>query len=56
VLWSLHDDLEDLYGDVLAVWRPWIRKVHGRGLASGPHMAGEVPDELAAELKHFLMG
>lgn len=23
VLWSLRDDLKELYGDVLSVWKPW---------------------------------
>ena len=54
VLWSLHDDLEELYGDVLAVWRPWTTGLGGRGLSCGHHMAEEVPDELAAELARFL--
>ncbi|HEX2525272.1 MAG TPA: alpha/beta hydrolase [Geminicoccus sp.] len=54
VLWSLHDDLEELYVDVLAVWRPWTTGLGGRGLPCGHHMAEEVPDELAAELARFL--
>jgi haloacetate dehalogenase len=27
VLWSLRDDLEDLYGDPVRVWRPWADDV-----------------------------
>lgn len=53
-LWSLGDDLEDLYGDVLGVWRPWASEVRGRGLDCGHHMAEEVPEELAEELLAFL--
>ena len=54
VLWSLRDDLKRLYGDVLAVWRPWTTQLAGRGLNCGHHMAEEAPDELAAELLRFL--
>lgn len=54
VLWSLRDDLERLYKDVLAVWRPWTTDCDGRGLACGHQMAEEVPEELAAALLTFL--
>jgi haloacetate dehalogenase len=54
VLWSLKDDLEDLYGDVLAVWRPWAPDLRGHGIVSGHHMAEEAPAELAAALLRFL--
>jgi len=54
VLWSLRDDLEQLYGDVLEVWRPWTTTVQGRGLDCGHHMAEEAPEELASELAAFL--
>ena len=53
-LWSLKDDLENMYGDVLAVWRPWTKTLQGRGLISGHHMAEEIPEELANELRNFL--
>ena len=56
VLWATDDDLEDLYGDVLAVWRPWAADLRGRPIASGHHMAEEAPDALAAELLAFLAG
>lgn len=56
VLWSLKDDLEALYGDVLAVWRPWAgADLAGHGIDSGHHMAEEAPEQVAAALKaHFL--
>jgi haloacetate dehalogenase len=54
VLWSLWDDLEQLYGDVLGVWRPWTTSLCGRGIDCGHHMAEEAPEELAAELLDFL--
>lgn len=50
VLWSLCDDFELLYGDVLAVWKPWTTRQRGRGLDCGHHMAEEVPYELANEI------
>ncbi|HSK95479.1 MAG TPA: hypothetical protein VK891_02590, partial [Euzebyales bacterium] len=56
VLWALRDDLEDLYGDVLAVWRPWAEDLRGHGLACGHHMSEEIPDVLAADLLDFLGG
>ncbi|WP_420595175.1 alpha/beta fold hydrolase [Deinococcus sp.] len=56
VLWSLKDDLQDLYGDVLAVWEPWTTNLRGHALDSGHHMAEEVPEELAAALLDFLSG
>ena len=54
VLWSRHDDMADLYGDVLAVWRPWAGDVRGGVIDSGHHMAEEAPEQLAAELARFL--
>jgi len=53
-LWSLQDDLERLYGDVLAVWRSWANDLRGRGLECGHHMAEEAPELLACELLQFL--
>lgn len=52
-LWAAQDDLGDLYGDVLAVWRGWADDVRGRSLDCGHHMAEEAPDELAAQLLAF---
>jgi len=43
-----------LYGDVLAVWRPWVRDPCGHGLDCGHHMAEEAPELLADELRRFL--
>lgn len=54
ILWSLRDDLELLYGDVLAVWKPWTTRQRGRGLDCGHHMAEEAPNELANEIFAFL--
>jgi haloacetate dehalogenase len=54
LLWSLRDDLEELYGDPLAVWRPWAADLRGHGIDAGHHMAEEAPRELAAALIEFL--
>ena len=53
VVWSTRDDLEQLYGDVLAVWRPWTTDLHGGPIDSGHHMAEDAPDELARQLNAF---
>jgi len=52
--WSVHDDLEDLYGDPLAIWEPWAPDLPGARIDSGHHMAEEAPEALAAELRRFL--
>ncbi len=56
VLWATKDDLEDLYGDPLAVWGGWADDLRGRALDCGHQMAEEVPSELAAALRDFLRG
>jgi haloacetate dehalogenase len=53
VLWAARDDLEELYGDPLAIWRDWAGDVRGRALDCGHHMAEEAPAELAACLSGF---
>ncbi len=53
VLWSLRDDLERLYGDVLEVWRPWTTTLTGHGIDCGHHMAEEAPATLADALLDF---
>jgi haloacetate dehalogenase len=55
-LWSLRDDLEDLYGDVLGVWRPWAPDLRGHGIDSGHHMAEEAPEEIVEALRQFFRG
>lgn len=54
VLWADEDDMTDLYGDVLRVWRPWTTDLSGGAIASGHHMAEDAPDELAQALLTFL--
>lgn len=53
-LWSLRDDLQQLYGEVLDVWRPWTTRLEGRGIDCGHHIAEEAPKALAKELLRFL--
>jgi haloacetate dehalogenase len=54
VLWSLRDDMEALYGDPLAVWKPWADDLRGGSLDCGHHMAEELPETLATRLGEFL--
>ncbi|MEU9519626.1 alpha/beta hydrolase [Streptomyces sp. NPDC048224] len=53
VLWSLRDDLEDLYGDPRAIWSRWAKDVRGHGIDSGHHVAEEAPGPLASALADF---
>jgi hypothetical protein len=42
VLWSRHDDLEDLFGDARTIWADWTTDLRGGGpINSGHHMAEE---------------
>jgi haloacetate dehalogenase len=54
--WSTFDDMEELYGDLVAIWRSWADNVRGVAIRSGHHMAEEAPDELAAALLAFFAG
>ncbi|MCZ7438095.1 alpha/beta hydrolase [Micromonospora sp. WMMC241] len=53
-LWSTGDDMERLYGDPLAIWRPWADDLRGHPIESGHHVAEENPDDLTAALRRFL--
>lgn len=55
LLWSLRDDLEDLYGDPRRIWRDWAVSVRGQGIDSGHHIAEEAPQALLASLVPFLL-
>ena len=50
MLWSKQDDLPELYGDVLEVWKPWTTTLSSHGIASDDHMAEEAPEQLAPVL------
>ena len=53
-LWSLRDDLEQIYGDPPAIWRNWADDVRGFGIDSSHHVAEENPSALARALLAFL--
>jgi haloacetate dehalogenase len=54
VVWELRDDAEELYRDLLPIWREWADDVRTAAIDSGHHMAEEAPDELAATLRAFI--
>ncbi|GGQ20112.1 haloacetate dehalogenase [Actinomadura coerulea] len=54
VLWSARDDLEDIYGDPVEIWRAWADDVRGGPIDSGHHMAEEAPEPVARAIGAFL--
>jgi haloacetate dehalogenase len=52
-LWAGQDDMEELYGDPLAIWRDWADDIDGHPIDCGHHIAEEAPGELAADLAQF---
>jgi haloacetate dehalogenase len=54
MLWSTRDDMEEVYGDPLEVWRPWCPQIVGHGIDSTHHVAENAPDELVKSLVDFL--
>ena len=54
VLWSTLDDLEQLYGDPLVIWRSWADQVQGFGIRSPHHIAEHAPDQLVDAITTFL--
>lgn len=56
VAWSVHDDMEQLYGDLVPLWEPWVSGPVSRArIDSGHHMAEENPEQLAQVLGDFLL-
>ncbi|QKK26407.1 alpha/beta fold hydrolase [Rhizobium hidalgonense] len=53
-LWSLRDDMEQIYGDPVAIWRNWATHVRGFGIDSGHHVAEENPQALSQAIREFL--
>jgi haloacetate dehalogenase len=51
--WATRDDMEELYGDPVSVWRDWAPDVRGVPIESGHHIAEDAPDELARLLREF---
>jgi haloacetate dehalogenase len=55
VIWAMQDDLEELYGDPVSVWRDWLADIRGGvRIDSGHHIAEEAPTELATVINAFL--
>jgi haloacetate dehalogenase len=54
VLWSSSGALPRLYGEVLAVWRPWATDVRGSGVDAGHFRAEDQPDDVADRLGGLL--
>jgi haloacetate dehalogenase len=54
ILWSTDDDMEQIYGDPVEVWRPWCHKVEGHGIKSTHHIAEQAPANLTQALTDFL--
>jgi haloacetate dehalogenase len=52
--WSTRDDMVELYGDPLAIWRRWADDVVGVPIESGHHMAEENPQAVTAALRALL--
>jgi pimeloyl-ACP methyl ester carboxylesterase len=52
--WSTRDDMAELYGDPLAIWRRWADDLVGVPIKSGHHMAEENPAALADALAELL--
>ena len=52
-LWSSHDDMEELYGDIRLIWANWAGQVKGHSIESGHHMAEDAPEELVHSLATF---
>jgi haloacetate dehalogenase len=54
-LYATRDDMEEIYGDPVAVWEPWVANtLEGRPIDSGHHQAEEAPEEVSAALLEFL--
>jgi haloacetate dehalogenase len=51
--WATRDDMEELYGDPVSVWRDWAPDVRGLPFESGHHIAEDAPAELAEALRTF---
>jgi haloacetate dehalogenase len=53
-VWSARGALPRFYGDVLDVWRPWARRVTGRGLDASHFLVEDQPEQVADVLSGFL--
>jgi haloacetate dehalogenase len=54
VTWATRDDMERIYGEVLAVWRPWVAgRLEGVGIDAGHHQAEDAPAAVADAIAAF---
>ena len=53
-MWATRDDMTDLYGDPVAIWREWADDVSGLPIESGHHLAEEAPEMVVAAIRDFL--
>lgn len=57
VLWSVHDDMERLYGDPANPWGDWSDQiVLKQGIISGHHLAEEAPNDVENHIESFFAG
>jgi haloacetate dehalogenase len=56
MLWSSRDDMADLYGDPLDIWKEWASDLTGHAIDSGHHVAEDNPTALVRDLREFLTG
>ncbi|HET6815770.1 MAG TPA: alpha/beta hydrolase [Mycobacteriales bacterium] len=54
VMWAAQDDMEDLYGDPVEIWRDWATSVEGVRIDCGHHIAEEAPEQFVEALLPFL--
>jgi haloacetate dehalogenase len=53
--YSTRDDMEEIYGDPVAVWEPWTAgSLEGVPIESGHHQSEEAPEQLTDVLRGFL--
>lgn len=52
--WPARDDMAELYGDPLPIWREWATDTEGVPIESGHHLAEENPQALTAALRALL--
>jgi haloacetate dehalogenase len=53
--WSTRDDMVELYGDPVEIWRDWAPGVRGTAIDSGHHMAEENPAALVSALRDLTL-
>lgn len=56
MLWAEGDDMADLYGDPLEIWRSWADDVSGHVVPGGHHIAEDEPGLVVEALRAALPG